>query len=51
VIAIDGVPVTQLGLEGAIGRIRGVVGTTLSVTLRREGQPVVLVIERRRFRA
>lgn len=51
VIAVDGVPVTQLGLDGAVARIRGVVGTTVSVTLRRGDQPVVLVVERRKLRA
>ncbi len=51
VIAIDGVPVAQLGLDGAVARIRGVVGTTVAVTLRRGDQPVVLVVERRKLRA
>jgi hypothetical protein len=51
VIAVDGVPVDQLGLEGAVARIRGLVGTTVSVTLRRGDQSVVLVVERRKLRA
>jgi C-terminal processing protease CtpA/Prc len=51
ITAIDGVPVTQLGLDGAVARIRGVVGTTVAVTLRRGEQAVVLVVERRKFRA
>ncbi len=51
VIAVDGVPVTQLGIDGAVARIRGVVGTTVSVTLRRGDRPVVLVVERRKLRA
>lgn len=50
VIAIDGLPVTQLGLDGAVARIRGVVGTRLSVTLRRGDQPVTLVVERKKIR-
>ena len=51
VIAVDGVSVTQSGLEGAVAKIRGVVGTTVSVTLRRGEQPIVLVVERRKLRA
>jgi Carboxypeptidase regulatory-like domain/PDZ domain len=51
IIAIDGVPVTQLGLDGAVARIRGVVGTTVAVTLRRGEQAVVLVVERRKLKA
>lgn len=51
IIAVDGLPVTQLGLDGAVARIRGVVGTTVSVTLRRGDRPVVLVVERRKLRA
>jgi RNA polymerase sigma factor (sigma-70 family) len=50
VIAVDGVPVAQLGLAGAIARIRGVVGTRVSVTLRRGDQPVTLVVERKKIR-
>jgi RNA polymerase sigma factor (sigma-70 family) len=51
VIAIDGAPVGPLGVEGAVAKIRGVVGTTIGVTLRRAGQPVQLVVERRKMRA
>ncbi len=47
VLAIDGIPVTQLGLDGAIGKIRGVAGTTLSVTILREGKSTQLVVERK----
>ena len=51
VTAIDGVPVGPLGIEGAIARIRGVAGTTVSVTLRRGDQTLQLVVERRKIKA
>ena len=34
-VAVDGLPVTQLGLDGAVSKIRGAVGTTVSVTVQR----------------
>jgi hypothetical protein len=50
VIAIDGLPVAPLGVEGTVARIRGVAGTTVTLILRRDGQDVQLVIERRKIR-
>jgi len=49
VIELDGEPVAPLGVDGAIGKIRGVAGTTISVTLLRGGKPKVLVVERRKL--
>ena len=49
VVAIDGAPVAPLGVAGAIGKIRGLAGTTISVTLLRKDQPVQLVVERRKI--
>jgi RNA polymerase sigma factor (sigma-70 family) len=49
VIAIDGMPVEPLGLQGAIAKIRGAAGTTITVTLRRGDQPVQLIVERRKI--
>ena len=46
-VAVDGVPVTTLGIDGAVGRIRGVAHTTVSVSLRRGEQVVALAVERR----
>jgi len=51
VIAVDGLPVGPLGIDGAIARIRGVVGTTVSITLRRGDQTLQLVVERRKLKA
>lgn len=50
IIAIDGQPVAPLGVDGTVARIRGVAGTTVTLTLRRDGHDVQLVIERRPIR-
>ncbi len=50
IVAIDGVAVTTLGMDGAIGRIRGVAHTTLTVTIKRGEQTLPLVVERRPLR-
>jgi RNA polymerase sigma factor (sigma-70 family) len=49
--AVDGIEVTKLGLDGAVSKIRGTEGTTVSVTLRREGKLVTLVVTRKKLRA
>lgn len=49
VIAIDGMPVEPLGVQGAVAKIRGAVGTTITVTLRRGDKPVQLIVERRKI--
>ncbi len=51
VMAVDGVPTTQLGLDGSISRIRGVEGTTVSITIRRNGKLVPIVVTRKKLRA
>jgi C-terminal processing protease CtpA/Prc len=51
VVAVDGLSVAKLGVDGAVGKIRGVAGTTVSVTLERDKQLVPLVVERRKIRA
>jgi hypothetical protein len=50
VIAVDGLPVAPLGLEGVLARIRGTAGTTVRLTLRRDGRDIVLPVERRLLR-
>jgi RNA polymerase sigma factor (sigma-70 family) len=47
IVAIDGVLVTTLGMDGAIGRIRGVAHTKLAVSIKRGEQIIPLVVERR----
>jgi hypothetical protein len=51
VVALDGLPVAPLGVDGAIAKIRGIAGTTISVTLRRGDQPLELIVQRRKLRA
>jgi len=51
VVAVDGASVTDLGMDGAIAKIRGVEGTTVSVTLKRDDQLVQLLVTRRKIRA
>jgi RNA polymerase sigma factor (sigma-70 family) len=47
VVAVDGTPVTELGVDGAVARIRGTPGTTVAIALRRGDRVVALVVERR----
>ena len=51
IIGVDGIPVTQLGLDGAIARIRGVVGTSVAVRVKRGDTEILLVVERKKLRA
>jgi RNA polymerase sigma factor (sigma-70 family) len=50
VVAIDGLPVAPIGVDGAVAKIRGVAGTTITVTVRRGDQNVQLIVERRKIR-
>jgi len=47
VIAIDGAPVAPMGIDGALVRLRGALGSTVRLTVRRPGGDVDLVVERR----
>jgi RNA polymerase sigma factor (sigma-70 family) len=51
ILAVDGAPAAPLGVQGAVLKIRGVVGTTVAITLRRGDQTLLLVVERRKLRA
>ena len=42
ITAVDGIPVTTLGLDGTVTRIRGLPGTTIAVTVERGGQTFVV---------
>lgn len=50
VTAIDGLPVAPLGVDGAVSRIRGIEGTTISVTVHRGDQQIPLIVTRRRLK-
>lgn len=50
IVAIDGVAVTQLGLDRAFASLLGQPGTTVALTLRRGDQYVQLTVERRLLR-
>lgn len=47
IVAVDMIPVTTLGLDGAVARVRGVAGTKLSVSLQRGDKVETLVVERK----
>lgn len=52
VLAVDGTPVTTLGFGGTIDHIRGVEGTTVLLTVQRQGaqEPTDIAITRERVR-
>jgi hypothetical protein len=47
IVAIDGAPVAPLGLDDALARLKGTVGTTVAITVRRDGRDLQLIVERR----
>ncbi|HEU5056328.1 MAG TPA: carboxypeptidase regulatory-like domain-containing protein, partial [Kofleriaceae bacterium] len=53
IVSVDGAPVIKLGMEGAIQAIRGPVGSTVALAVRKAGQgdPVTMVVERMKIRA
>lgn len=52
ILAVDGAPVAQLGMQGAITRLRGAEGTTVALRVRKKaGGEGDVVVERRRMRA
>ncbi|HET9627174.1 MAG TPA: carboxypeptidase regulatory-like domain-containing protein [Kofleriaceae bacterium] len=51
ILSIDGTPVAVLGTEGALARITGAVGSTVTLDLDRGGRPIQLVVERRLVRS
>lgn len=50
-VAVDGVGIDKIGIDGAVARIRGVVGTKVAVTLGRGDQNVELLVERKKVNA
>lgn len=47
IVAVDMIPVTTLGLDGAVARVRGVAGTKLSIGLQRGDKVETLLVERK----
>jgi carboxyl-terminal processing protease len=52
ILRVDGTPVTEIGFEGAIERIRGRPGTTVQLSIQKHGsgETVELSIPRRKVR-
>lgn len=50
-VTLDGVPVTSLGMDGAIAKIRGAEGTTIAVGVQRGDQVVQVVVTRKKLHA
>jgi S1-C subfamily serine protease len=51
VVAVDGDTTADLGIDGAVAKIRGTEGTTVAIGLRRSGEVVTLAVERRKLKA
>jgi len=51
VTAIDGASTVDLGVSGAVARIRGQPGTTVTLTVKRKDQLLPIVCERRKLKA
>jgi predicted metalloprotease with PDZ domain len=50
IVTVDGVPVTTLGIDGTVTRIRGAAHTTVAIGIQRGQQVVPLVVERKPLR-
>ena len=50
ITSIDGIPLTELGMQTAIARIRGVAGTTIVVAFLRGETPMQVVVTRKALR-
>ncbi|HEY6035352.1 MAG TPA: sigma-70 family RNA polymerase sigma factor [Kofleriaceae bacterium] len=51
IVAVDGLSAVELGVNGAVAKIRGQAGTTVAITVKRGTQLVPLVCERRPLKA
>jgi carboxyl-terminal processing protease len=51
ITAVDGVATSELGLDAAVARIRGVAGTTVAITLQRRTGSITLAVQRRPLKA
>jgi RNA polymerase sigma factor (sigma-70 family) len=50
-VSVDGAATSEIGLDGAVSRIRGQEGTTVAVGIRRGDKVVVIPVERRKLKA
>ena len=50
IVSVDGALVTEIGLDGAVSRIRGEEGTTVAIGLKRGDQVAVIPVERRKLK-
>jgi len=51
VLSVDGIPVTELGVDGAVAHIRGTAGTTVAIEVRHGDQVATMNVERRKLKA
>jgi hypothetical protein len=50
VVSVDGAPTKELGIDGAVARIRGQEGTTVAIGVSRGAKVVMLSVERRKLK-
>ena len=50
-LSVDGISVTELGVDGAVAHIRGTAGTTVALEVRHGDQVATLNVERRKLKA
>jgi RNA polymerase sigma factor (sigma-70 family) len=51
IVSVDGAATTEIGLDGAVARIRGQEGTTVAIGIKRGDKVVVIPVERRKLKA
>jgi hypothetical protein len=51
VVSVDGAPAAEIGIDGAVARIRGQEGTTVAIGIKRGDKVVVIPVERRKLKA
>jgi C-terminal processing protease CtpA/Prc len=51
VLSVDGISVTELGVDGAVAHIRGTAGTSVVLDVRHGDQVATMSVERRKLKA